>query len=275
MFTANRIIDAIKVSQLTDRVAHRVVILPALSASGVDREALAKETGFHARFGPVYARDIPAYLNARKKTEAMRRFDFGPRHRLDMFLPMNFPVYFLVALVLALVAPRHLLGFTVLFWSAVAALYVLVDVIPGQSGWAQAMYAASIVVLAWGGIDWYREAAPLAHWGWLLATFAVFFGAGFDLAGTITARRSDAELMMQRLGFERFGFLFSAREIGVVHLDRERCRGCRTCTEICPVGVFADLDADKKISFRDQQACFACGACVKQCSESALSLSVG
>ena len=102
IFTENRIIDAIKVCRLAEVVAHRRVILPSLSAPGVDREAVKRETGFHGRFGPVYARDIPAYLAAgMRKYDTMRRFDFGWRHRLDMFLSMNVPIYLLVGLALA------------------------------------------------------------------------------------------------------------------------------------------------------------------------------
>jgi ferredoxin len=206
IFTHHRVIDAIKVSELGSRVEHRQVILPALSASGVDLENIREDTGFRAHFGPVYARDIPAYLEGRKKkTETMRRFDFGPRHRLDMFLAMNFPIYLLVAIV--------------------------------------------------------------------LAAFGIFFAAGFDLAGTASPRRSDAELMMHRLGFKSFGALFSEKELGEIEPDREICNGCRACFDICPVGVYGELDEDKKITFRDQHACFACSACARQCPERALSLS--
>jgi NAD-dependent dihydropyrimidine dehydrogenase PreA subunit len=273
IFTENRVIDAIKVSEIASRVEHRQVILPALSASGVAPEKIREETGFRARFGPVYARDIPAYLEGhKKKTEAMRRFDFVPRHRLDMFLPMNFPIYLLVAIPLAIFWPEYLLGYTILFWSAVASLYLFMDVIPGKTGWGQAISSATLLVLAWAGVDWLLRGDPLAHWGWFLAAYGVFFAAGFDLAGTASPRRSDAELMMQRLGFKSFGTLFSEKELGGIELDRERCRGCRSCFDICPVGVYGERDENKKTAFRDQQACFACGACVKQCPEHALHL---
>jgi NAD-dependent dihydropyrimidine dehydrogenase PreA subunit len=276
IFTESRVIDGVKVSRLSEKVSHRELILPPLCAPGVDREAVERETGFRCRFGPVQARDIPAYLDAGRRTsEAMRRFDFGARHRLDMFLPMNFPVYLAVALVLALVARGHLLGFTALFWGAVALLYVLLDVIPGRTGWGQASLAALVVAGGWAGVDWYARGDPLAHWGWLVATFFVFFGAGFDIAGTLSPRTSDAEQLMHRLGFKSFGSLFSEKETGTVRLDRDRCRGCLTCLEICPVGVFAGHDPEKKVAFRDQAACFSCGACVKQCPEDALSLGQG
>jgi NAD-dependent dihydropyrimidine dehydrogenase PreA subunit len=273
IFTENRVIDAIKISGLSEAVSHRRVILPALSAPGIDRKAIKEETGFSARFGPVYAKDIPEYLDGgMKKTEAMRRFNFDIKHRLDMFWPMNFPIYFIVALVLAIFFREHLLGFTALFWFAVAFLYVFINVIPGKTGWGQAFISATLFVLAWAGLDWYLSGDPLVHWGWFIAAYVIFFAGGFDLAGTASARKSDAELLMHRLGFSSFGSLFSEKDLGEIALDRDKCKGCGTCREICPVGVYGDLDPDKKTTFSDRDACFACGACVKQCPEGALRL---
>jgi len=273
IFTEHRVIDGIKVSRLAARVSHREIILPALSAPGVNREIVERESGFSCLFGPVYARDLAAYLGAGlKKSDAMLRFNFGVKHRLDMFLPMNFPVYLLVAAVLAIVAPAHVLGFTVFFWAAVASLYLLIDMVPGRTGWSQALLLALLVAIGWAGLDWYARGTPLAHWGWLVAAFFVYFAAGFDIAGTLTPRTSDAERMMQRLGFKSFGAVYVETVGGQVRLDRDKCIGCGTCSEVCPIGVFAGLDASKKTTFRDQEACFACGACVKQCPVDALSL---
>ncbi|NOZ01871.1 MAG: 4Fe-4S dicluster domain-containing protein [Deltaproteobacteria bacterium] len=273
ILTENRVIDAIKVSRLSEKVRRHEVILPPLSAPGVDRKAVRRETGFRCRFGPVYARDIPAYLDAgKKKTEAMRRFDFGWRHRLDMFVPMNLPIYLAVAVVLYLAEPALLPGFTALFWTAVAFLYVFMDWIPGRTGWGQAMLSGLVFAIAQAALDWYSLGNPLAHWGRLLAVLIVFFAAGFDLAGILSPRTSDAERLMSNLGFRRFGSLFVEKETGRVALDRPKCHGCMTCSDICPVGVFNGLDEEKKMLFKDQGACFACGACVKQCPEDALSL---
>jgi NAD-dependent dihydropyrimidine dehydrogenase PreA subunit len=272
LLTHHRVIDAVKTSGVADRVTHRRLILPALSAPGVETRPIREATGFHARFGPVYARDLPAYLNGERKTEAMRRFDFGFAHRADMFLPMNLPVYLALALVLGVFWPPHLLGFSLLFWSAVALLYLFVDVIPGRTGWGQALLAAALVAGVWAGVDELVRGAPLAHRGWLLATFGIFLAAGLDLAGTISPRRSDSEMWLDRLGFAGFGGLFAARELGAITLDEERCRGCQTCFEICPVGVFGDLGPDRRTTVRDRDACFACHACVTQCPENALSL---
>ena len=144
LLTHHRVIDVVKTSGLADRVAHRRLILPALSAPGVEIEPIRETTGFQARFGPVSARDVPAYLDGgEKKTEAMRRFDFGLAHRADMFFSMNLPVYLAVAMVLAVFWPQHLPGYTLLFWSAVAFLYLFLDVIPGKTGWGQALLSAA------------------------------------------------------------------------------------------------------------------------------------
>jgi len=261
----------LKIAQ--EKIDHREIILPALAAPGIDPLVIRRETGFRARFGPVFARDIPAYLAAgKKKTEAMRRFDFRLRHRLDMFLPMNFPIYLAGSLLLAVFARQYLAGYTALFWGAVITLYLLLDVIPGTTGWRQASVAATAVAVGWAAADWYRLGDPLAHWGWHLATFAIFFAAGFDLAGTASGRRSDAELMMHRLGFSSFGALFSEKELGEVRLDRALCRGCGTCFVICPIGVFGELDGDRKTTFAHHEAWFSCSACVMQCPSGALSL---
>jgi NAD-dependent dihydropyrimidine dehydrogenase PreA subunit len=273
LLTHHRVVDAVKTSGLAERLSHRRLILPALSAPGVETEAIRKATGFQARFGPVYARDLPDYLDTGgAKTESMRRFDFGFRHRADMFVPMNLPVYLTVALALGIFWPQHLSGFTLLFWGALLFLYLFLDLILGRTGWGQAALCAGLVVIAWAGIDTVVHGDPLAHRGWLLATFGVFLAAGLDLAGIASPRRSDGEIWMDRVGLGGFGRVFTERELGTVTLDREACRGCQRCFDICPVGVFGTLDGEGKTTFRDQGACFACHACVTQCPEDALSL---
>lgn len=273
ILTANRVIDAIKVSGLAEKVRHREVVLPALSAPGIQRGAIEEQTGFRPRFGPVRAQDVPAYLAAgKRKTEAMCRFRFDLAHRLDMFVSMNFPIYLAAAVVLAIFWPAYLLGATVLFWSAVAVLYVLVNILPGKTGWAQAALAASVVVLGWAALDWATHGDPLRHWGWLVAAFFVFFAAGFDLAGIASPRKSDPEQLMIRLGLKGLGKVFTEKQLGTIALDRPTCSGCGTCREICPIGVFGDPDEEGKTTFRNREACFHCGACVQQCPESALEL---
>ncbi len=272
-FTHQRVIDAVKISGLADKVEHRELILPQLSAPGMDRKAIKEETGFHARFGPVEAADIPAYLEeGKKKTEQMCRTRFDSRHRADMFLSMNFPVYLVIAVVVVIFFREYLFGFTALFWGAAAILYAGINLIPARTGWGKALVACAALVLAWMGVDWLVYDDPLRDWGWYIAGFGIFLAAGFDLAGTASGKKSDPMNLVKSLGINSLPGLMKGTESGSLMLDHDRCSGCRTCSEVCPLGVYDDLDEDKKITFRDREACFSCGACVIQCPQGALSL---
>jgi acetyl-CoA decarbonylase/synthase complex subunit gamma len=59
-------------------VSHRKLILPQLGAPGVSAHILRDRSGFSVIYGPVRAKDIPAFLKAGKKaTPEMRRVEFG------------------------------------------------------------------------------------------------------------------------------------------------------------------------------------------------------
>ena len=54
-----------------------------------------------------------------------------------------------------------------------------------------------------------------------------------------------------------------------VTIDEEKCTGCGTCEEVCPVEAIKVTDSKAKI---DAEACIECGACVDACPEGALSM---
>lgn len=61
-FTAHSVISVIKTSGIGEKVTHRKLILPQLSALGVDTALVKKETGWNCKFGPVYSEDISQYI---------------------------------------------------------------------------------------------------------------------------------------------------------------------------------------------------------------------
>lgn len=84
-FGTHEVVARIRACGLDRVVSHRVVILPQLSAPGVAARHVKAQTGFAALFGPVDARDLPAYLDAGyKATEAMRRKKFPLKERLEL-----------------------------------------------------------------------------------------------------------------------------------------------------------------------------------------------
>lgn len=82
-FGTAEVVGRIQATGLHGVVDHRRLILPQLSATGVAAHEVKRLSGFEVRYGPVLAKDLPAYLAHRlKATPAMRRIRFGWRERL-------------------------------------------------------------------------------------------------------------------------------------------------------------------------------------------------
>jgi hypothetical protein len=70
-------------------------VLPQLAATGIERASCLREkTGWNAVPGPVYAKDLPAYLgNGYRETPAMREVRFLVRDRIQAertgIIPLN------------------------------------------------------------------------------------------------------------------------------------------------------------------------------------------
>jgi len=70
-------------ARLDQVVRHKTLILPQLGAPGVSAPAVKKATGWRVVYGPVRARDIPAFLaNGMKKDERMRTVEFRLADRM-------------------------------------------------------------------------------------------------------------------------------------------------------------------------------------------------
>ena len=76
-FGTDELVKRITESKLDAVVSHRRIILPQLGAVGVSSGEIQKKTGFRVSYGPVDAKDIPAYVRAGyKKTKEMSAAKF-------------------------------------------------------------------------------------------------------------------------------------------------------------------------------------------------------
>jgi len=81
-FGTDELAGKVKGVELDRVVAHRRLIVPQLGATGVSAHQVQKLCGFKATYGPVRARDLPAFMRAgMKATPDMRKVTFSLRDR--------------------------------------------------------------------------------------------------------------------------------------------------------------------------------------------------
>lgn len=75
----------------------------------------------------------------------------------------------------------------------------------------------------------------------------------------------DRELIMRNLRY--------LENAVTLAFDAEKCTGCRTCTLVCPHGVWS-MDGARAV-LADKGACMECGACALNCAAGAISVDPG
>ena len=219
-FGTRELVDRIQAARLDQVVAHRQVILPQLGGPGVAAFEIKKQTGFKAIWGPVMARDLPAFLDAGlKATPAMRRKDFPLRERLAL-VPMELVDAVKPALGLALVfmlaaallgpgpwlaaALRFGLPLCLSLLAGMLAGAVLTPLLlpwlPGRAFSVKGAWAGLGVGLALGALMATRLGAGLVEaFAWLLldVSLAAFLAMNFTGASTYTSL-SGVKLEMRR-----------------------------------------------------------------------------
>jgi NAD-dependent dihydropyrimidine dehydrogenase PreA subunit len=273
-FTAHQVISILRTSGISELVDHRRLVLPQLSATGVERQLVEERTGWRVVFGPVYAADLPAYLAEGKKTSEMRQVRFRLRDRLEMAVVWAFPVSVIGGAVLALGWRHLLLPFLAMTWALALGLYGLFPWLSGTveatrqppSRWVRYLMVFDprirrnglvwllFVAALWG--QQYARGAVNVHSlaGWSMASLFVMLLLSMDLAGSTPIYKSGLH----------------ADRLFHVELDTEACQGRAMCWEVCPKNCYVMDAARHKAVVARPQDCVQCGACIVQCPEDAL-----
>jgi hypothetical protein len=102
-FATKELVNRIQWANLDKIVEHKRLILPQLGATGVAARAVKKESGFRVVYGPVQARDIPRFLeNKRKADKTMRSVTFTFLERI-ILTPVEIQIILKPALITALI----------------------------------------------------------------------------------------------------------------------------------------------------------------------------
>jgi NAD-dependent dihydropyrimidine dehydrogenase PreA subunit len=275
--TADDVVSVIKTSGINDLVDHRRLVLPQLSATGVERAVIEEKTGWRAVFGPVYAADIPAYLdNHYKKTRRTRTVRFDLPQRLEMAIMWAFPIS-IIPMVPLLIWWRHLvLPFVAVVWGIALAMFAGFFWIPPKMvradsdrkgpGWTRyfiifdprAQKALLVWAILMGALVAYGRLASDWHWttllGWGLASLAVVLLTSLDLTGSTPLYKSELH----------------EDKVLRIELDYDKCEGLTLCLEVCPKDCFQVDSKLHKATIINKEECVQCGACIVQCPADAL-----
>ena len=282
MFNANSVISVVKTSSIGDKVNHHTLVLPQFSAPGIDTELVQERTGWRCKFGPAYAKDIPAYISAGcTKTVEMSRARFPLSQRLEMAVMWAGMLSIPLGVIMGIFWPGLLPSVLLLVWGMSLISLVLFEpimrTVPGPVGLIKMMVVGVIVVT---GLVLYSLVAqdwPVAKLlGWSGAVIGMSLFLGFDFEGLSPLYASGTVSYWGKKWpwylklWSTFGF--AMEEFFTLGVDADKCTGCGTCVQVCPKGVFelVQVDRKKKSLVSDLKACEQCTACVKQCPVEAI-----
>ena len=271
LFTNHDVISVLKTSGIEKLVDHRSVILPQLAATGIELRTILKKTGWRATFGPVYIKDIKAFLRSGKKNQRMSEVRFDIVQRLEMAAAWAFPMSVVSVPIMLPLWPQMLLPLILLIWGLSLLIFVS---FPLYSRWLSSkgrrvgfilfdFRAGGYPLVLWGlslaGLAAYILLSGEPDWGlflrWGIISFFILLILSMDIMGSTPIYKSS-------LHEDR---LFS------VALDRHRCRGAGFCQDVCPRGCFKVDKRRHTAKIQPAQSCVQCGACLVQCPFDALS----
>jgi len=213
-FGTTELIGRIQKSELAKVVQHRQVIVPQLGAVGVAAHEVREATGFRVIYGPVAAKDLPAFIEAgMKATPAMRRKHFPLSERL-VLIPMELlpalKLSFLPLLVVLFLGGWETLGdgryWENLFQRAPLSITSLMLAIVGGAvltplllpflpfrafslkGAVVGVFACALVLIAWwGGFLFPSSVGEIVGWCFVIVALSSFLAMNFTGASTYTS----------------------------------------------------------------------------------------
>jgi NAD-dependent dihydropyrimidine dehydrogenase PreA subunit len=248
--STHQVVTALKTSGIADRVGHRQVILPQLSATGVAALDVYRRSRWKVRFGPVSAGDLPEYLETGEKTDSMRKVEFPLGDRLQMAVQWGAPTALVLGGLAFLLKPSFVGPVVLLVMAMSTAVFLLYDRLGAsrKRNFAALSVLASLIVTALAG------GGPFALVAAAGVTFFVAALLTFDYPGSTPIEGgSHFEERKWRIAF-----------------DPDQCEGVYRCWEVCPEACFEKLTGLRKVELAHDDRCIRCGACVVQCPKDAL-----
>ena len=272
-FTNHDVISSLKISGIEGRVDHRNVILPQLAATGIEAGTIREKTGWKVTWGPVYAKDIPAFINNKfAKTPEMRQVQFPLSQRIEVAVMWAFPFSIIVFLMLITFWREVLLPLLGFIWGLPLLIFLSFPLYskwlnPEKKGVAFSKYT---IIFDFGR-------APLFLWGVFMLILVVFgiltnsysweFIVRWGFISLVVILIISLDLMgstpLYKSGLHEDRFL-------KIVLDEKKCKGAGFCEQVCPRNCY-EVDGNRHIAtIPGANKCVQCGACIVQCPFDAL-----
>ncbi len=234
-FGIMELVGRIESTGLGKIVSHRELILPQLSGPGIAAHLVRKLSGFKVTYGPIRAKDLPAFLDTGlKATPEMRLKTFTTRERAEL-IPMELvgalkvgliiiPTLFLLALIGKsgeswANALGHGLFSVLAILTAIVAGAVLTPLLlpwlPGRAFSVKGLClglitAAILMAFNWG--SWIKIGhLEILAWFLLIPTISAYLGMNFTGASTYTSLSGVRKEMRWALPLE-----ISAGIVGII-----------------------------------------------------------
>jgi len=211
-FGTEELVQRIKAGRLEQVVSHRELILPQLAGPGIAAHEVKKLSGFEVLYGPIEAKDIPAFIEAGlKATPGMRKKTFDARER-TVLIPVELVEAFKgILLILPIFFFLGGIGGSGGYWSnvmshgllAVMALLgalaagailtpLLLPWLPGRAFslkglWVALIMAAILVALRFEELGHWSGRLEMLAWVLLIPALATYLAMNFTGASTYTS----------------------------------------------------------------------------------------
>lgn len=199
-FGTEELVHRIRATRLEGVVEHRRLILPQLGAPGISGQEVKRRSGFKVDFGPVRAKDLPAYMKTGEAAPEMRQVRFDLWDRI-VLIPVELVQVLLPMLAAAIIlffaaGPLAAVSAVVTVLAGAALFPVLLPWIPTSAfstkgfllgGVAAMPFAVTAFVTNPSTLWWDRLGWPLVY-VLTMPPVAAFLALNFTGASTFTSR---------------------------------------------------------------------------------------
>lgn len=265
-FGVDEVEAAIKLSGINELVDHHRLVLPRLTAPGVDPKQVRARTGWRVVFGPIDIADLPVWLDESFPRLVADQVEFPLRTRVAMGVGAGLWPAGLLGIPGALIAGwRAGLVVALLGYLASVLFAIAYPRIPAKPGLPQAIWlAAALAAAGFGGAAAAGQGLfGLVFWPAVMAAMGTLIALDFPSWSPTDVCKQQLLCFLYPATLAPPGFLPTVDEPACID-------GCDICVKVCPKGAL-ELAANSKATLTDPDGCLSCYACVQQCPVDAIS----